>query len=326
MALLELDSFALRDERFTFLGDLTGRGKFDARARVENLWFDCIEKTNDIRTADEVDFATGWFDAERGRFADLMVKSRLADKDPIINGESLVGYYRIRGVGKRMKWLVDLRARLKESASKGGKVTAAKLLRRPDGTFQADAKQMLGSVQPTSNHNPTGTQSKPTFPVSDPVSVSDPDSSTDADTLFPEVKKLGASGKGKKRAPAKTSAVWEAFSDEYSHRYRDRNGKPIHPSDNATIRAQMANFIRKVGASDAPEIARFYVNHNHQFYVNKSHDFGLCLADATKLRTEWLSGRTVTSTQARQVDRTQTNLDVVNRVIEQFHGKGAGHG
>jgi hypothetical protein len=40
------------------------------------------------------------------------------------------------------------------------------------------------------------------------------------------------------------------------------------------------------------------------------------LADAEKLRTEWATGRMVTATSARQIDRTQTNRNSAQEAIE----------
>lgn len=123
-----------------------------------------------------------------------------------------------------------------------------------------------------------------------------------------------------KKPPAKTAAVWEAYSQAYRKRYGH------DPEDNATIRSQMAQFVSRVGAEDAPLIAAFYVGHNHRYFVEKGHSFGLCLQDTTKLRTEWLRGRQVTGIEARATELKQGTYNAFAGLIEEARAKEADHG
>lgn len=108
---------------------------------------------------------------------------------------------------------------------------------------------------------------------------------------------------------APTATVWAAYSTAYQKRYG------VQPTRNAMVNGQLAQFVGRVPAAEAPEIAAFYVQHNRAFYVSARHAIGALLRDAEGLRTEWLSGRTVTDTEARQVDRTQTNANVWGKLI-----------
>ena len=105
--------------------------------------------------------------------------------------------------------------------------------------------------------------------------------------------------------------TWQAYSDAYEKRYG------VTPVRNATINAQMISFIKRIGFDESPHVASFYVHHNNQFYVQKMHTVGLLLADAEKLRTEWATKRTVTNTQARQLDRKQSTANVFNKLIDE---------
>lgn len=105
--------------------------------------------------------------------------------------------------------------------------------------------------------------------------------------------------------------TWQAYSDAYNERYK------VTPVRNATVNAQLSSFIKRIGYDEAPHVASFYVYHNNQFYVTKMHTVGLLLADAEKLRTEWITKTTVTQTQARQVDKTQARGNVFNKLIEE---------
>jgi hypothetical protein len=116
----------------------------------------------------------------------------------------------------------------------------------------------------------------------------------------------------KKRVNGETPpsvAVWEAYSDAYRTRYG------VDPTRNASVNAQIGRFVSLVPAEDAPAIAAFYVEHNRRYYVEKQHPAKLLMQDAEGLRTEWLTGRKTTETEARQADRTQTNLNVWGKLI-----------
>ena len=62
-------------------------------------------------------------------------------------------------------------------------------------------------------------------------------------------------------------------------------------------------------------MAAFFVGHNGRWYVEKGHSVAVMLPDAEKLRTEWATGRTVTNTRARQVDRTASNFAAADEAV-----------
>jgi uncharacterized protein YdaU (DUF1376 family) len=101
------------------------------------------------------------------------------------------------------------------------------------------------------------------------------------------------------RAPD-TAQAWAAYREAYEQRYH------VGPTPNAEDNAHMLAFVKKVPAQEAPEIAAFYVRHNKGWYVGKSHAVKWLREDAVGLRTQWLNGRKVTDTGARQADRTET--------------------
>lgn len=110
-------------------------------------------------------------------------------------------------------------------------------------------------------------------------------------------------GARKPRAEKPTDASWDAYTSAFVQRYG------TDPVRNATTNAQMAQFVGRLGAEEAPHVAAFYVGHNGAFYVRGGHAVGGLLKDAEKLRTEWATRRQITATSAQQADRTQTNLD-----------------
>lgn len=103
--------------------------------------------------------------------------------------------------------------------------------------------------------------------------------------------------------PKPTTETWTAYASAYQIRY----GVP--PVRNATVSGQLANFVKRIGRAESPEVAAHYVTSNSSFYVHNCHPVWLLVKDAEKLRTEWATGRRVTQTQAAQLDKSQSNYD-----------------
>jgi len=145
--------------------------------------------------------------------------------------------------------------------------------------------------EPIQNQSPTGARGCGTPPVGDEPP---PKSARKPRTERPE----SASG-----------ATW----DSYSAAYYDRYG--VEPVRNAKVNGQLAAFVGRVGASEAPAVARFFVGHQAAFYVRGMHAVDALLKDAEKLRTEWATGRTVTQTQAQPADRTAATCSAIATLL-----------
>ncbi len=86
------------------------------------------------------------------------------------------------------------------------------------------------------------------------------------------------------KEPSPTADTWEAYSTAYEARY---GAEPVR---NATVNAQLAQLVRRLGADESPMVAAWYVGHKNHFYVSAGHSVGMLLHDAEKLRTEWATG------------------------------------
>ena len=117
--------------------------------------------------------------------------------------------------------------------------------------------------------------------------------------------------------PAPTKAVWGAYSQAYAERY---GASPVR---NASVNGQIALFVGKLGAEEAPGVAAFYLSHKNGLYVSAMHPVNLMLRDAERLRTEWATGRQVTRSQGQQADKTQTNLNAFAPLIAEARAKEA---
>jgi hypothetical protein len=70
-------------------------------------------------------------------------------------------------------------------------------------------------------------------------------------------------------------------------------------------------------------VAAFYVEHNNAFDVRATHAVDAMLRDAEALRTQWATGRRITSTQAMQADKTQTNANAFAGMIAEARAREA---
>ncbi len=114
-------------------------------------------------------------------------------------------------------------------------------------------------------------------------------------------------------APGRTIQVWEAYSQAYSARHG------AEPTRNAKINGMLGKFMDRVPVEEAPAIAAFYVSHNGRLYVNSMHAIDLLLRDAEKLRTEWQTGKVMTTSEARNaesVDSVRQQADRVGKLLE----------
>lgn len=199
--------------------------------------------------------------------------------------ERVEGGFMAIGAEKNFKWLRDR----VQAGRKGGEKSGES--RRSDSNELSRSKPK--QVKPkSSNPNP--------LPLSLPLSLS----LAHAHTLSEE----GEQGSQRRRTaalvpaiptnPSISTQVWNAYSEEYSRRYR------VAPTRNAKVNGQIAQFVKRVPAEEAVSIVRFYVRHPKTFYVQKLHEFGLCLADAEALRTQFLAGGAVTDGMIKEYRAT----------------------
>jgi uncharacterized protein YdaU (DUF1376 family) len=120
---------------------------------------------------------------------------------------------------------------------------------------------------------------------------------------------------GIEREAGITVPVWFAYADAYRARYG------VEPVRNRTVNAQLAQLVSRLGMEAAPPVASFYVAHDFMLYVRAKHPVNLLLRDAEGLHTEWRRGRTVTSAEAQQTDRTAGIGQVWKNLIEEVEAE-----
>lgn len=131
----------------------------------------------------------------------------------------------------------------------------------------------------------------------------------------------------KPNAPAKkadaserspSALVWDFYAAAYVTRYHHE------PTRNAKVNGQLANFVTRVPVEEAPHIAAFFVGMDSAYYVRKCHSVDCLLADAEAIRTQWLNGRVITSTQANSADRAQANSGSFGKLLARSEALHAG--
>lgn len=220
-------------------------------------------------------------------FATLEANDKLIQANLAEERES--GFY-IRGSSQYLDWVTERR----NAAKQGGKKSAEKRSKKPKQT-------PTKTKQTSTKHNQTQ--------ASDSGSISDSDSNSGLGFLddcagLDEPQALTA------QDPSPTALVWRAYKAAYQLRYKS-------PATwNAKVAGQVKHFVTRVPVIEAPEIAAFYLQHNGTRYVASGHSVGNLLLDAEKIRMEWLTGRKVTSQDARNAEASDSLKNQVERLTK----------
>lgn len=141
--------------------------------------------------------------------------------------------------------------------------------------------------------------------------------STEEVELLPAVADATSPAKAPRADTALQAACRETFR-EYQQAYAARYGAPH--VDNAKVRSQIKQFVQRIGRDESPLVAAWYVQHPGAKYVASMHGMDCLLKDAEKLRTEWATGRVVTSTAARQSDRRGAMTSALQNLLAECEG------
>lgn len=117
-------------------------------------------------------------------------------------------------------------------------------------------------------------------------------------------------------APDKSSAtqdackeIWSSYKTAYFNRYQ------TEPVRNAKVNKNIKDLYARLG-SEAVHVIAFYVTINDSFLIKRTHDVGTLLAGCESYRTQWATGRAVTTSQAMSMDKTQSNKSALDEYIE----------
>lgn len=157
----------------------------------------------------------------------------------------------------------------------------------------------------------------PSPTLTTPDGVVSPSSVSNTEPLKNKTTDLIKTTVGETELQSACRETWGAYCDAYFRRYQ------VEPKRNATVNAQIKQFVQRIGFEESPQVAAFYVFNNAAFYVKKMHSVGMLLAEAEKHRTEWATNKRVTDTEARQADKTQAIGGVFQELIEEARERSA---
>lgn len=132
----------------------------------------------------------------------------------------------------------------------------------------------------------------------------------DLNTLVKRINSFFAAGSSlvpQKLSP--TQKVWEVYCEEYRKRYT------CDPTRNGKTMGQAKLLVGRLG-SEAPEVVRFFMQSKNPRYFSNYYDLGLCLMDAEKLRTQWLTGLSVTKIQTKHLETESEVISQLKRIEE----------
>lgn len=129
---------------------------------------------------------------------------------------------------------------------------------------------------------------------------------------IPNTRKTRKQARGETKAvvkpkglPTPVTEAWRAYSEAFRGKY----GVP--PICNAKVMGQVKQFIERVGATDAPDILRFYLQQHDRWTVQNGHTVGVALQQAEKLAAGYRGARLMTEKEARRIDEKQTTQNIL---------------
>lgn len=150
------------------------------------------------------------------------------------------------------------------------------------------------------------------------INVLIPDSSnTESPLLIPDGQLADKSAPSETEIQLACRETWQSYSTAYFNRYG------TEPVRNAKVNGQVKSFVQRIGFSESPLVASYYVQSNNSYYVGRGHVIDSLLNDCEKLRTEWATNTTMTATRAKQIDKHDANRSAVGEAMKILEAKNA---
>lgn len=108
--------------------------------------------------------------------------------------------------------------------------------------------------------------------------------------------------------------VWGSYSNAYFNRYG------TEPVRNASVNSKVKQLAQRLG-QDAVGVAQFYVSINDQWLIKNMHDIGNLLAKCESYTTQWRTGHSITTQQARDAERTNNNASAVQGALDMVRNR-----
>lgn len=120
---------------------------------------------------------------------------------------------------------------------------------------------------------------------------------------------------GPKDQTCKTFKAWANYAMAYRKRYK------AWPVWNAKVGGQVSQLIERLGADVAHSVAAYYLTINDSSLINDCHSLSSLLSKAEGFHTQWLTGRQMNGTTARQLEQTQANANAAQDAADSIRAK-----
>lgn len=125
---------------------------------------------------------------------------------------------------------------------------------------------------------------------------------------------------GPKDTTCKTFRTWANYAIAYRNRHK------TWPVWNATVGGMLGKLVDRLGQADAPKVAAFFVLRVNDAHVLRGcHSLKTLLANAEGYHTQWKTENPITHTQARQAERSDSNMSAAEQALEILRASRAGN-
>lgn len=110
------------------------------------------------------------------------------------------------------------------------------------------------------------------------------------------------------------SLIFEAYAEAYFDRYG------FEPMRGKEANRWAKKIYEEVGVEEGQNLVRHYVSMNKQWFLQKGHSLEWCFRDLTEVKRSFVTGRTMTTTQIKQLEQRQTAKETSDEV-QQSNGE-----
>jgi hypothetical protein len=269
MSSYRVDEKARQDPRFKILGKLLGSSRFDALARMGELWAYCADQESYFLSETLINTLT-----ECENFSQMILNPEVGLAELSEKG------IRIKGTKGRIEWL----SKLRKNGKKGGRPKKTKP--KPEGYPEANQDQT--KTEPPSNPLTL-------TPALAPALVQNTELRTkgqNAETLpakagtgsLPGVKKPRFSDEAREKARKFAGAYVKAYQTRFP------GGRPEDLNDEIT-RGQIQNWIKNYPLDRAVQLIQVYFQLEGKWFGTKGYDFITFRSNLNKIGQALDSGK-----------------------------------
>lgn len=106
------------------------------------------------------------------------------------------------------------------------------------------------------------------------------------------------------------------FIANYVNAYQLRYGMNARPALSGKVQGQIKRFLSDTPLERACQLAQTYLQMNDAWFVTKAHDFGTFVENLSKIGLALDTGKSATQTEARNLDRKQSNYNAFAHLID----------